>query len=151
MKWALLTLLVALAISSTLAQRRPNRNRNRDDSSEEDGTSVEDGSSEEAGGRRGGGDRRRGSGGGRGKGPKPPKGCLKGLKRAEGCEFKQICRDNTEEKSKPFVVDFDQIGGACPRVGTNIEDVEIPEQEEPCVCPYCNEDGVMNGFLLNLC
>ena len=72
--------------------------------------------------------------------------CLRKLKRGDGCDFKQFCRDNVEDKTKSFLVDKDDLG-ACPRVDSLIDDVPLPTDTDPCVCPYCDENGVRFKFV----
>jgi len=102
-------------------------------------------------GRPGGRDRGRGDRPGRrrpGKGRGPPNNthhkCLKGLIRE--CDWKDFC-DDTDAR-KPLIVEKSLIESeACPRTGSNMEDVEIEEVErsrgDKCDdCPYCSERGV---------
>jgi len=68
---------------------------------------------------------------------------LKGLIRE--CDWKDFC-DDTDAR-KPLIVEKSLIESeACPRTGSNMEDVEIEEVErsrgDKCDdCPYCSERG----------
>ena len=69
---------------------------------------------------------------------------MKGLIRE--CDWKDFC-DDTDAR-KPLIVEKSLIESeACPRTGSNMEDVEIEEVErsrgDKCDdCPYCSERGV---------
>jgi len=89
-------------------------------------------------------DRRRRPGKGRGPPNNTHHKCLKGLIRE--CDWKDFC-DDTDAR-KPLIVEKSLIESeACPRTGSNMEDVEIEEVErsrgDKCDdCPYCSERGV---------
>ena len=69
---------------------------------------------------------------------------MKGL--IKECDWKDFC-DDTDAR-KPLIVEKSLIESeACPRTGSNMEDVEIEEVErsrgDKCDdCPYCSERGV---------
>jgi len=75
---------------------------------------------------------------------------LKGLIRE--CDWKDFC-DDTDAR-KPLIVEKSLIESeACPRTGSNMEDVEIEEVErsrgDKCDdCPYCSERGAVDFCLI---
>ena len=72
--------------------------------------------------------------------------CLERLKRVDSCNLRNICTEETEEKTRNIVLDK-TIMGSCPEKLSKLDEMKYDkEEEDSCVCPYCDNKVLKNSF-----